>query len=772
MHRVLSKIGSHLHASLRLKIIILSSVISLVTSAVLSIVFITNMSNASYEMARESVAHESALVAVAFRSAYEQIDKDVEVIARMPPVDGIRRSTAYGDVDPLDGSSTEMWTRRLETIFSSMMEARPAYTQVRYIGAANNGRELVRVNRLPDGEIEFVRGQQLQEKGNEPYFQEAMTLPQGKTYFSKVTYNREFGDLDDNLLPTLRVAVPVFDSAGRADGIIVVNVNYAVMLTTRLRQLEIRRNILVTNEDGNHIEMFDDGRISRFEFADATLNPGDREAASVSPGRRDVAEWRKEHADNIVASVVVPIAEDVNETRLVVSVRVPQDALFAAARTTQSKAILFAILLAALAIVATALVATRMTEPLKQITRRVRAVSRDGGPLDLPTDRSDEIGELASAFETMAADLIHSEGKVRAIFDNVVDGVLTIDRDGYITAYNPAAERIFGYTIKQALGEHVALLLDRNELDETLTGRELLAATDITRSFGVAREFEGRRSDGTVFPAEFSVSQLYVGEAILYTMIVRDVTERTEMNTVKDEFVSTVSHELRTPLTSIRASLGVLGQKLSGQIGDKEQRLLDISIFSVNRLGKIVNDILDLEKISAGQLMFHPEPGDISLLVKDIVDRHMSLGEDNEVTFKVTSSISNVYCSVDPSRLNQAIVNLLSNAAKFSPRGETVAIEVDALEDDKVRIKVTDRGPGIPVAFRERIFQRFAQADSSATRATGGSGLGLSITKTIVEALNGAIHFQSEEGQGTTFIIDLPTCSPDSTAETTSWQAA
>ena len=244
----------------------------------------------------------------------------------------------------------------------------------------------------------------------------------------------------------------------------------------------------------------------------------------------------------------------------------------------------------------------------------------------------------------------------------------------------------------------------------------------------------------------------------MFTGIIRDITERKQMEVMQNDFVSTVNHELRTPLTSIRASLGILQRLIAGKVDHKAEKLVSLSLQGCERLSHLVNDILDQEKIASGKMDFHLEELDIAELTREIVDRHHSLAEYYDVRFELHAGFEcPQYATVDPSRFNQALVNLLSNAAKFSPPGQSVTIDLALLHgSDQLAISVSDKGPGIPASFRDKIFQRFAQADSSATRAKGGSGLGLNITKSIVEAFSGTIHFESTEGAGSTFTITLP----------------
>lgn len=758
--------------SLRNRIIVLACCVSLLTSVALGVLLVMRTTSISYEMAIENVAHETQLVALDFKSAYNEIENDAFVISRTPPIQGMLRSADHDGIDPFDGSTTVQWRQRLEAIFASVMSARTSYTQIRYIGVHDDGKELVRVNRQDDG-IEMVPVSSLQVKSGESYFQKALTLKPGEAYFSKVTYNRELGQLDDELVPTLRVVVPIFDLEGGIFGMVVINADYAAMLRGRFEAINIARNVIVSNEAGDYMEQLSDGTVADLRYQNAGAGDGDRLLAALLPGKeRGADSWVARTGDELVYSVRMPISERLDDSHLIMSIRVPNDELFAGSRQIRNEGGLLALVLIALSLGAAAWAATELTGPLLRMTRSVRDASHSGDVPDLPVGRDDEIGELAIAFQSLAQNLTGSEAQIRAIFDNVVDGVFTVDEAGTIQSYNSSSERMFGFPFEDVIGRGIGQLMPDDiftQYDRRLGEVRKSGSED---TIGVTCEVDGHRKDGSVFPMEVSVSKVDAGGQIVFVGIVRDITERKQMDTLKSEFVSTVNHELRTPLTSIQAALGILQSMLQGKVGPKEERLLNISLEGSQRLGLLVNDILDVEKIAAGKMEFHPKTCEMVALVNDIVERHQSLAEKYRVVFSLDTQVPNAHCRVDPSRFNQALVNLLSNAAKFSPEGETVRIEIAGQSDTHIRVSVSDSGPGIPASFRNKIFQRFAQADSSATRSTGGSGLGLNITKTIIEMLDGEISFESVEGQGATFVIVLPTCANTETTGDTKWQAA
>ena len=245
------------------------------------------------------------------------------------------------------------------------------------------------------------------------------------------------------------------------------------------------------------------------------------------------------------------------------------------------------------------------------------------------------------------------------------------------------------------------------------------------------------------------------GGSARFVAIVRDISERRALEKNKDNFISTVSHELRTPLTSIKGSLGLVLSGAAGELNEKARQMLDIAHRNTNRLVLIINDILDLEKITAGRMEFHFEEMDMRDLISDAVHANEPYAERLGVKLECHGMDKPVKGYCDSDRIFQVMNNLLSNAAKFSERGGKVIVSLSETEDD-VTIRVQDFGSGIPPEAQPGIFERFTQADSSDRRAKGGTGLGLNIVKAIVESHDGSVAFNSEVDVGTTFTVTLP----------------
>lgn len=347
------------------------------------------------------------------------------------------------------------------------------------------------------------------------------------------------------------------------------------------------------------------------------------------------------------------------------------------------------------------------------------------------------------------------EQRMGTILSNVVDGIITIDNKGTIETFNPASERLFGYRADEVIGKNIKCLMPQPYRDKHDGYLQNYHDTNEAKIIGIGREVIGQRKDGSTFPMDLAVGEMEVSGIQMFTGIVRDITDRQQAEMMKTEFVSTVSHELRTPLTSIKGSLGLVQSGALGELPDKLKSMISIAYTNCDRLVRLINDILDIEKIAAGKMDFHMRPINLVPLLEQAMEANKGYGEEHDVSFYFSSDLPEAMVEGDHDRLMQVLANLMSNAAKFSPIGGNVRITLSK-HDAGFRVAVADKGPGIPEEFRNKIFGKFHQADSSDTRQKGGTGLGLNISKAIVERHDGIIGFESKAGQGSTFFVDLP----------------
>ncbi|UTW07182.1 CHASE domain-containing protein [Pseudomonas benzenivorans] len=338
--------------------------------------------------------------------------------------------------------------------------------------------------------------------------------------------------------------------------------------------------------------------------------------------------------------------------------------------------------------------------------------------------------------------------ELSAILENAAEGILIFDEQGLIGRANPASSRLFGYPTSELVGRRIGSLIP---------SLHPCSAERLDGQLGNALEVSGTHTNGKQLELEISLSSYALPGRRLYICMLRDISARKQVERMKSEFVATVSHELRTPLTSIKGSLGLLTAGAVGPLSEQAHQLVSIAQSNSERLVSLVNDILDIEKLEFGHTRLQLSRTDLRPLLHEALAHNQGYADGFQVSLSLDDSAlpAQVPVQVDGLRLQQVLSNLIANAVKFSdPLGR---VEISAqLVDQQVRVQVRDYGPGIAEEFRERIFQKFAQADASDSRRRGGTGLGLSICKTLIERMHGQIDYSSVVGQGSTFYFTLP----------------
>jgi len=358
--------------------------------------------------------------------------------------------------------------------------------------------------------------------------------------------------------------------------------------------------------------------------------------------------------------------------------------------------------------------------------------------------------DLRLTAEEQKKELKASEEKYLSIFKSAPLGILHYSPDGTITSQNDMALNLI--EISDSALQQINLRSDIND-------SEFLTA--ITQSLeGKLGQYKG--STKVIFSLSDKPIRMYCQGTYDATdnisggvAILEDITEENRTDQLKNEFVSTVSHELRTPLTAIYGATKLLQSDNVTISKEKIDALIDNISRNSDRLIQLVNDILDMEKISTGKMDFHFEKVELSMLLDQAVTDNQSYAKKYNVTFVLKEFSQNVQLMVDKNRFQQVMANLLSNAAKFSPENSEIQVG-GILVNSFVRIYVQDAGPGIAKDFQDKIFEKFTQYDSTDTRKVGGTGLGLSISKEIIEKMNGHLDFDTELNKGSVFYFELP----------------
>ena len=349
-----------------------------------------------------------------------------------------------------------------------------------------------------------------------------------------------------------------------------------------------------------------------------------------------------------------------------------------------------------------------------------------------------------------------AEETFRTLLQESSDIVVIVTPTGDIKYISPAVERILGLAGHGLVGQNVFAYLHPDDLVQAL---ESLTNTSQNPGYAVPLELRLRRADGIYVPMELLANNLLADANIQGVVInARDVTGRHEMEKLKREFISTVSHELRTPLTSIHGALGLMASGKLGALPEKPQRMLDIAVKNTDRLVRLVNEILDIDRMESGSVKMEMRTLELSELLAQAADVMRSMADGAGVRLKLQAKPMTIYADGD--RMMQMLTNLLSNAIKFSRHGGTVRLS-GARQGRNLRISVADEGRGIPTDKLESIFERFKQVDASDSREKGGSGLGLSICRMIAKRHGGRIWAESTLGKGSVITMEMPLRSAD-----------
>ena len=360
------------------------------------------------------------------------------------------------------------------------------------------------------------------------------------------------------------------------------------------------------------------------------------------------------------------------------------------------------------------------------------------------------------------------------ILNSIGEGLCGLDQTGKITFVNPAAVSLLGYEKQELVGQHVNIFLFNN-LSTKISNANIGSVNGKLTAQQVNNDIF-KRKDGSVFPVEYINNPILdKGELVGLVIAFKDISDRQMIERMKDEFISVVSHELRTPLASIYGSLGILNSGLIDTTSEKGKRLLHIAAESTGRLVDLVNNILDIERITYGKMNMHKQICDVSEITISAANKMQSMAQQYRINLSISTISAKIWADSD--RIIQTLTNLLSNAIKFSPCGGDVCLSVSICEDLElctvekenlfdlspdqdtntyVKFQVKDRGCGIPPDRLENIFDKFHQVDTSDTRKKEGTGLGLTICQHIVQQHLGRIWVESQLDEGTTFYLILP----------------
>lgn len=694
-------------------------------------------------------------------TSISSIVRDLEILANTPPIQGLARTAISGGVDPIDGSSTQAdWEFRLTSIFKSFHNMRPEYMQIRLIGLADNGKEIVRVDKDADQQVVILGKDRLQEKADEPYFKAVLQLEEGEAYKGRASWNREFGQIQEPRIAVTRYAVPVFAEDGTRFGMIAINVLAAPFVYKALDRANIEHDVVLT--DGFGTAFLYDAKTSTVRgFINQPVPLASELIAFMSSGAtqpevKNVAGWT-------VARKSLNHATP-GEAVLAISVLVPTKAANFASRVASSILVGCIVVLMAISMIVSTIGTQKEIAPILRMNEAI-ARSRSGTERPkLPLDRTDEIGELARSFDGLVEELIVREKRAKTIFDGVSDGVIISDENGVIQDVNPAITKMFDFTQEQMVGRNVGILM--SAADHQAHDRQVAHyhATGERKSLGKTVERHAVHKTGAPFPIELTVSPIEVDGGRFYAGVLRDITARKAQeaerlsliealeasNEELNSFAHVASHDLQAPLRAIHKVSNWIEEDLGDHENEEMTENLGLLRSRVERMSQLLDDLLEHAKIGRktgatnSRLVSGAE-------LRDELTNLVHLPATLDLVFD--PEFDRIVIHKMPIRI--VLLNLIGNAIKHddSPGGEIrVSVKIFA---EHYEFSVSDDGPGIDPQYHERIFGMFQTLKSR--DIVEGSGMGLAICRKHITLHGGEIRVASSgDGTGSTFTFTWP----------------
>jgi len=775
--------------SITAKLGIGAALLVIISSSIVGSLFYYKTTELLVEHSAQEIATKIGIAGSRLQANIDAQKSDVLALSNTPPIQGMIRAKKNNGYDLQENSSYQQWRTRLESIFAVTLKSKPTYLTIRFID--KNGQEKV-VVRNAGNDIYPLPDNALQNKRHSIFFQQTMTLSKEEVYLSEINLNREHGKISIPHQQVLRSATPIYDKqTKRIAGLVIITaeIGHAFYDIQKHYQSNTAK-MYITNDHGGYLLHPDHSKTYGFDLGKRYRIQEDipQLAPMYLPENKE-SEFTlipKNSTDEFVLNFTkIPIDNNHPERFIAVGITQPYESIVEQQSHTLNDVVIMASALSAGFILLAIFFSYQISRPIKQMAHVMANYGQYNkkqkkASLPIPNDRHDEIGLLAKSYEklinqiedgqkdleslnknlsSMVAErtlkLESSEKLQRSILESMADGLITSDKNGTILSINSAAEKIFGYKQAEVLGKNLSVFMPPTIGVKHNSFLLNYRKNALQKSVNTHLETEAQRKDGSVFPVDLAITAVQINDKQMFVGIVRDITERKAIDKMKSEFISTVSHELRTPLTAIRGALGLVNGGALGEISEKISEILILAGNNTDRLLLIINDILDLQKIEAGEMSFTFSKLSVRALLQQSIDENKTYGEQFKVRF-VLKEVEDITINADHGRMLQVLANLLSNAAKFSPENGVVELGAHKKSDGSSVITVTDYGEGIPEEFQPKLFDKFTQSDSANTRKTGSTGLGLSITKNIIEAHGWHIDFVSQEGQGTTFTIHIP----------------
>lgn len=717
----------------------------------------------------------------------KNLESDIRFLSVTPPITGIIRAYNKNNYDELGKSSLKVWKERLETIFENFLSSKSAFESISYIENGPKLKEIIKnekigidVIRAPESELREV---QIFDK-----FEDSNKLKPGVTNFSAIYAKRVNGNLSYPITPMITAILPIYSKYKNIFGYILVELNLNYIFENLKNQLPEGFELLITNKDGYYVYNKNNSAMFSFEFKkDIKIQNEISELQNTFVNKNQNSVFKNIYQNILYYFNKAFINENLPDRFLGVFISVNTNQMFYQLMETKQEALIVGFFLVIFLGGISYFLISYYLKPLKMISNAAEDYSNGLSDFKLPEKTNDEIGVLASAFEKIinevsirTFELKENQLRTNAILDNTVDAIITIDTKGIIQIFNKGAENIFGYTSNESLGKNINFLMPSPYQEEHDGYLENYINSGISKIIGIGREVQGKRKDGTVFPIYLSVSSVIVGEIQLFTGLVRDISvqKQTEYeleqaklsaedaNRAKSNFLSNMSHELRTPLNGILGFTDILlGQKVS----EIERENLNIIKGCGESLLGLINEVLDFTRIESGALKLEIKSVNLLDVIESVNFLYVNRFSEKNISFyqEIPKDIPK-YIKSDGNRLRQVLSTLISNAIKFTESGSvTLKIQTKILnsKESEFKFSISDTGIGMAPNIISKLFKPFTQGDDTSTRKYGGTGLGLSVSKKIVELFGGEINGQNNFDKGCTFSFTIKAEVIDSKAQ-------
>lgn len=716
------------------------------------------------------------IISLYVKSRINEVRNDVLFLASTPPIKGYVRSYENNGIDLKDNSTVKQWKERLSIIFKEMMGAKSNYTQIRLIGIADNGKELIRFNRIDD-KIAAVAEKDLISKGHRSYYQNTFKVKDKQVYFSEFSLNIDNNKFTYPLQVLLRASVPIYDEQGKPFGIIIINLDYNDIFDSIISANSKGSNYFATDSIGNILKHTEKNfNIIINESRLRTIDEYIPELRSIYKNNEDIIiDEDFLDSDKIVVSSKVrynPL--DPNQFIALFSVLEKKELLKEISLNLKED-IFILLLMIFITILISYFFSRYLTDPLKKLTLFAEKINeKHTGSFKIEkSTRKDEIGILTNKLISMKK-VIDSKNAILLSQQEALDHsaiVAETDLTGKIIYVNNKFCEISQYSRDELIGQDHRIINSHYHPKEFF---EELWST-ISRNKMWTGEIKNRAKDGSFYWVDTSIKPIFDidGKPVKYIAIRFDITNQKNTSEKlvkakekiqralesKSSFLANMSHEIRTPLNGIIGFTGLLSDiKLPKEASEKVEHIQKCS----ESLLMIVNDILDYSKIEAGMLNIESTATDIRKELQTaiyIFDTHIT-SKNIRLSFEVDENIPE-YILSDPYRLRQIFLNLIGNAIKFTDEGfVNIFIGINKkIPDQKIELicKVKDTGVGIDREASSKLFNAFMQEDSSTTREYGGTGLGLAICARLVGLMNGRIWVESEKHEGSEFCFTFLT---------------